>query len=847
VSARRGLPASGRRSTGVRRLLTVAAVAAVAAAGAAVLAPGLAPAIAAGAASGDVSVTNSETVQVYASAAGDVETRRIYEQLVLVGDGAVEVTNPVTGDPRNLNGFDGVSVQDGQQVVATEVDGVSTLRSVSDYDGELPLRVAVAYALDGKPVQPEELVGATGHLEVAYTVENVSGEPTRVTYDDGTGGTATKTVDVPVPMVGSLTTVAPATFRNVASGQANMGGDGKGGTKLSFTMTLIPPIGPATASFGYSADIEDGVVPRAELSALPVNPLESPSFSGGAASYQGGAESGVELTTGALELDANLLKLRTGAGDLLGGLLKLHEGAGTLESGLADEAVPGVEQLDDGAGALDDGLGLLADGSSDLDDGLGQLLDGGSHLADGAGTLRDGLESAEDNLPLLQGGAQSLADGNASLADGLDQLYRATDQLPASVKKQLAGDPQYQSLLGALDKVVAGIGAPTDTGSTTLLGGLNQLRGGLGTIRNATTLMSGEVSAEDSDLNCAAAVLAKMSGSADPVPNRCWEDYPAGTSQVLGTLTNPAQASVTRGIAAGLRQGATNLGGALNDLTTAVDKQLLPGVDAIKQGLSSPCDPAKNPDACGVSQAVSAVRAGVPVLVDALTQKISDQLTTALGTPRPGCDPTATLRCAAAALAAGGGTLTEGVSTLGDGLGQLSDGGDQLADGAGRVHDGLGEAASGSEQLADGAADASDGSGLLRDGIGRLGAGLRDAADGSGRLADGLGDAADGAPALVDGARQLSAKGSKKLAAAGEETAQDYGLKYAQLEAGAKRADTEKMAVGAPEDATALMAYSYVIKGEDGSGDRELGRLVLTGGMLIAGAGGLLLRRRLLG
>ena len=42
-----------------------------------------------------------------------------------------------------------------------------------------------------------------------------------------------------------------------------MAGDGKGGTKLSFTMTLFPPIGSDTATFGYTAEIADGVVPRA--------------------------------------------------------------------------------------------------------------------------------------------------------------------------------------------------------------------------------------------------------------------------------------------------------------------------------------------------------------------------------------------------------------------------------------------------------------------------------------------------------------------------------------------------------------------------------------------------------
>ena len=42
-----------------------------------------------------------------------------------------------------------------------------------------------------------------------------------MTFDDGKGGTVTKTVEVPIPMVGSLPLVAPAIFTkvDVAAGQ----------------------------------------------------------------------------------------------------------------------------------------------------------------------------------------------------------------------------------------------------------------------------------------------------------------------------------------------------------------------------------------------------------------------------------------------------------------------------------------------------------------------------------------------------------------------------------------------------------------------------------------------------
>jgi putative membrane protein len=106
-----------------------------------------APAVAA---DGDVDVVNTETVQVYTSPTGEVETQRVYEQLILTGTGSVDLTNPISTDGlRNLEGFDGVDVEGGDQVTEMTVDGEEHLRTVSDFEGDLPLDVSVSYKLDG--------------------------------------------------------------------------------------------------------------------------------------------------------------------------------------------------------------------------------------------------------------------------------------------------------------------------------------------------------------------------------------------------------------------------------------------------------------------------------------------------------------------------------------------------------------------------------------------------------------------------------------------------------------------------------------------------------------------------
>ena len=866
-------------STPYRIPLRIAAVAATASLIALSWAPG------ASAADGDVEVSNTETVKVYTDASGNVTSKRIYEQLAFTGTGTVDVSNPIETDGlRNLDGFGGFDVEDGEQQVTVEVDGDERMRSVSNFEGDLPLEVRVTYTLDGEVVDPSDVVGATGQLEVLYTVRNITATPQEVTFDDGRGGTVTKTVDVPIPIVGSVTTTLPSSFTEVSSKQANMAGDGKGGTKLSFTLTLFPPIGSDTAEFGYSARIGDGVVPRTEITALPVNPLGVPTFANAADSYQNGADTGLRLADGAATIDENLLKLRDGAGDLLAGLIKLRDGSNELYLGLAGTAVPGarkladgmgqlddgVGQLDDGAGQLDAGMTRLADGSQQLADGAGKAADGSGQLEDGAGRLSDGLGELGSGAMQLDAGAGQIAQGQKDLRDGLLLLESGVKALPESVAAELQKNESYLALLAGMQKVVDGIGEPTDvtnpaTGQpATLFGGLNAIAGGLGQA-------SAGIPESKAGLQCASAILADVTGGAN-APDACFAGAPFnGVRPPLADVpvvpANPMDpASITFAV---LKSLSTKLGASVGNLDTlsAGLAQMSGAITTIKGKLVNPtanpicsvgaatADPS---DDCGMKQAVAFFRASIPILVDGITRSIQEKLLAGISVPATGCDPDAmTLLCGANALVDGTKQLKKGTAKLAAGSEELGAGGEliyeklgeltaglmQLDDGAGQLADGAGEAKSGTSQLAAGTAKLKDGSGQLADGSDQLADGLGDAADGSRQITDGLSQAADGAPKLVDGAQRLSDEGTSKLVEAGEDTAQSYGEMVATIEAGAERADESKMAYGAPEGAQALMAYSYAIEGEDGEGGRNVARGLAGLALLGVGAGAFAFRR----
>lgn len=827
-----------------------------------------------------VNVINTETVQVYMNSTGDVQSKRVYEQLALTGHGKVDLSNPISTDGfRNLDGFGGLDVQGHDQIVKTSVDGTQNYRSVSNFDKELPVSIAPAYYLDGKRVNPADVVGKSGKLEVEFTVKNLTTQRQQVSFPNGRGGTRTGMASVPVPMVGSLTTNLPSTFTNVDSGGANTAGDGAGGTTLSFTMTLFPPIGSTTAHFGYAADITNGIVPEVDVTLLPVDPMASPTFKSAGDSYKGGAETGTQLVAGAGKIDSNLLKLRDGAATLLAGLIKLRTGADQLHTGLAGTAVPGAHQLADGAGQLDTGLGKINDGASRLAGGSGQLADGARRLSAGAGDahaggktlsrgakqLSNGLSDANAGSKQLESGTADLAAGQKGLLDGMKQLRAGVANLPADVQKKVNADPQFQALTGALDQVIAGIGTLADQpqanpANNTLLGGLNALKYGLrypgsADCVNAPATQCGVLDAVDrvrsgidTQLQSAPQLMAALTAAytstgcqTDPVCKGNFDAVLPTLSALPGQLKEASDALK-----------AASAGG---DLLTA-------GINLMRSKISTGVSPLTcftNPSQCGALEALQAIRIGIPLLVSQLSQSISTELLANIGDGAPGCDPTKTLLCASQALYDGSTRLEAGMNQLAAGLAQLNAGGLQLANGAGTLSSGLGQIStgadqlsvgagklhSGANQLADGTATAKDGSGRLADGADQLAKGLGAAADGSGQIAEGLGQAVMGAPQLVDGAQRLSTEGMGQLIAAGESTAQSYGKMYAELRAGAERAHTHSMAFGAPKGAEGLTAYSFVLQSDTGESGHDWTRGVAALVLLGLGGGAFALRRRL--
>jgi putative membrane protein len=837
-------------------------------------------------------ITNTETVNVSLDPAGNVDVARVYDQIAIQGSGPVSYVNPVsTAGLRNLDGFGGFTVEEGAIVEETTVDGQLRRRTVSDFELDLPVSVTVEYKLDGEVIEPGDLVGKSGRVEVTYTIENQTGEPEEITVLGADNRALTETQTVYDPLAGSLSLTLPPNYTDVVSDSGFLtAGDGRGGTLMTFSVTLIGGLTDPVAVGSYTAKVENAVIPPASMSIVPVLVKENPSSAAQLEALQGGADTGRELASGAGQIDSNLLRLAKGAGDLVNGLILLRDGSAELSDGLVNTAAPGAQQLADGSGELAAGLNgtavpgarKLADGSGELAAGLnGTAVPGARKLADGSGELAAGLngtavpgsQDLADGAAELAGGLLALNAGVPGLVDGVIQLDDGADQLEAGLKQLQSQIPALSSGVSALsdgaDQLQAGleqlqsqIPALTQgvdqlaTGGQQLSGGLIQLEAaldapsgfGAGLDKLATDLAGAAGSGGLADQVVGGITLIKgtadcgpiCQGTADAVSNNVdtsvrnqvqqAADGAGALNQGYTTQIRPTIGQLSAGadnLAAGLEQLQSQLG----PLAAGVD-QLVAGAQALAAGLAQ------------LEGAVGPLADGIDRLTDGATQ-LSDGLTLLTAAVDPLAEGVELLAAGGILVAGGADQLADGLVDAGDGATQVADGNAELADGLVDAGDGANQVADGNAELADGLVDAGDGANQVADGNAKLADGLQDAADGSVKIANGLEDAAESAPAIPAGAQRLSDEGTSQIAAAGADTLVTFGQRVALLKAGAERTADGGLPFGAPEGALVAAAYRYDLAGASGTGSQNVAQLA--GFALIAGgaaAGATALARR---
>jgi putative membrane protein len=761
--------------------------------------------------SGDVQATVRKTVRQAATATGEITNSTMYTQLSAVGSGTKTVTVPVgSTSNRNLNQFGAFPMEGESMVVTLNVaDGGGTEeRTVTDAD-IAPMAVSVKVMLDGVEIAPEDVVGASGVLDVEYTVRNTTARTESVTFSDVEGTEITEDVEVADPFVGSLDVVLPQGFNEVTAPGATVAGNGQNQTQLGYTFVLFPPLGSTEVKVGYQSRISNGQMPEAEFSFLPIVPFDNSTIAGTVEAYRGGAETGATIFGAGDQIGENLLKLQEGAGQLVAGLGQLSAGASQLSDGLVNTAAPGSAALADGANQVADGLNelnsnvpALEEGVSDLNDGAQQLNSGAEQVADGNASLAEGADELAANVPALVDGVNRLNAGAKLVADGLLTLESSLKDLPATVK----ATDDYKRLVGAIGLIQGQIGSPTDSGTDTALGALNTI-GGLMTGVNTG---SGKTVVES---------LGALAGA-----NTCTTMPTADCTDIikaLDAMTDPAAPTAPKPGDVLYATGATA------QIAAGLSKKLY-NADTSGCTESPPVD-------CGAYQALEGIKQGIGTLVDSIAAAVYDS------------DDFKALVAGGQAVSAGLDDLASKTPTLAAGVNQLAAGANQLADGSAQVAAGTDALAEGTETLngkvptlASGVEQLDAGAGQVADGADQLAAGLGAAADGSGQLADGLAQAEPGGAQIEDGAGRLKEEGADELAKSGQEAQLGFARNVALLEA-AQQAGLEGAGIpfGPAEgtDVVTTAAYKMYVAGIAPEDDNNALKYGL-GALLIAGAGG---------
>lgn len=582
--------------------------------------------------------------------------------------------------------------------------------AASAFSGNLPVKVAATRSV------------SAGSTLLSYHVENTMSQKQDVTVTDTAGKSTTSPVELQLPLVAQLGVTLPSSMKDVAAPGATISTDPDGTRHVLWQMVLFSPLGSPSQDVSMTAS-GDGK-PSVQLRATAIDPSNAAGLSGTAQAANASIQQDDFWHGYSSGGNAGLTKLRDGMGQLVAGLQLLAPGAQKLATGLgaagdgANKLAAGTDKAKSGAGQLSAGLGKISAGQTALTVGLTKIHDGQTALTGGLTQIHTGQGSLTTGLTQIHDGQGALTTGLGQISGGLGQLADPAKGLPAAA----AGLTQISAGLSAL---LAGVGSGDDTAAAkTLVGGVTAVSAGLTQLKTGVQQSAG----------CSAFLLTKViSGStADGSTSPCFVSTanPKGFVPTIAAATDP----VARAVLTGLRDANAAVAAGTDSSLTPGIKQLTDGLAQIRGGLSHPAGALGATDPGGVSQGLTAVKAGVGLVSDGLAKAV-----------------------------AGVNALNTGAASAFGGSQQLTDGTAKALAGSQQLFDGSGKALAGSQQLTTGSGSALSGSTQLRDGARKAYTGSQALLLGLGQISTGQHQVADGLPAAVTGAAQIAGGLAKVL------------------------------------------------------------------------------------
>lgn len=260
-------------------------------------------------------------------------------------------------------------------------------------DVALPWNVSLSYELDGAPVAPEELAGASGRLAIHVSTDRNAAIDSAF-YDSFM-------LQITFTLDGRVASGIVAEGATIASA----------GQSWTVAFTVLPG---HDGDFTFEARVDGFSMEGAQIAALPYSSVVEMPDTG-------------EIADGMEDLASAVDQLSSGTAELAAGAARVSEGASALAAG-SEEMGQALGQLDAGAASLVDASGKIDAALSAMAAGLGAA--DLSALED-FGQLSAALRQVADGL-----------DGEGGLAESVAMVQRAYQQATGALDGAVAAIPE---------------------------------------------------------------------------------------------------------------------------------------------------------------------------------------------------------------------------------------------------------------------------------------------------------------------------------------------------------------------------------------------------------------------
>ncbi|SEA51406.1 putative membrane protein [Eubacterium aggregans] len=394
--------------------------------------------------SADGQISKEETVYVKTDASGKVTSTTVSDWLKNAGTQTQIADTSTLADIKNVKGG---------ETFTQNADGSllwNTAGADIYYQGTttqaLPVSISTVYKLNGQSMNPQDMVGKSGQVEITMHFTNTA----------TVNGTT-------VPFtVASAMMLPDDTFTNVAVDKGAVLSDGNNAIVVGLAFPGL------NDSLGLSGNTLDLTIPDSiTVTATAANFKLGPTITSMTSNVL--EEAGLGQVNSFGDLDNSITKLTTATDQLVAGTLSAKDGANALATG-AGSAVTGINTLADGLNTYTNGVATVAGGTTKLQNGLGTLSAGANSLNAGLTTAKAGSEQlvagykGSDTQNGAAQGAQELAAGASQVSQGVDTAAAGVDgmdtQINTSIDAIKAQMPQgvdsLEAAQSALSQLIAG-------------------------------------------------------------------------------------------------------------------------------------------------------------------------------------------------------------------------------------------------------------------------------------------------------------------------------------------------------------------------------------------------------